>query len=191
MGQKNQTITIAQTKRIKSYAVLVFLSLAFPIIGQGSKKMKELITVEYVDINRYLGKWYEISKYPNRFEKNCFGVTAEYSLRLHENIKVVNSCKKGSLEGKEKSITGKAWVQDKTTNAKLRVQFFWPFSSAYWIIDLGKNYEYAVVGHPKRKFLWILSRVPEIDKKTYSEILKRISEQGYDINKIEMTPQKP
>ena len=149
----------------------------------------ELKTVDYVDLKRYLGKWYEIAKYPVIFEKNLVAITATYSLRKDGKIKVLNAGKKGTLDGKEKTAVGKAWVVDKKTNAKLKVQFFWPFSGAYWIIELGENYEYAVVGHPKRKYLWILSRTPKMDEELYKMILKKIESHNYDLSKIEKTPQ--
>jgi len=150
-------------------------------------EMAEMKTVDSVDLNRYLGKWYEIAKYPNWFEKNLTAVTAAYSLRDDGKIKVLNAGRKGSPDGKEKTALGKAWVADKKTNAKLKVQFFWPFSGNYWIIELGSNYEYAVVGEPKRKYLWILGRTPEMNEKLYNELLKRIEKHGYDLNKIEKT----
>jgi len=81
-------------------------------------------------------------------------------------------------------------VVDKDTNARLKVSFFWPFSGDYWIIDLGNNYEYAVVGHPNRKYLWVLSRIPQMDEKVYHEILARLEQQDYDTTKLLKTPQQ-
>lgn len=159
-----------------------------PFIYAG-EKMKELQVVPSVDLQRYLGKWYEIARYPAPFEKNCVAVTAEYALRADGKISVINSCRKGTLDGPEKAAHGTAWVTDKTTNAKLRVRFFWPFSGAYWIIELGNNYEYAVVGHPKRKYLWILSRTPHMDDALYADILKKIAAHAYDLAPIEKTLQ--
>ncbi len=149
----------------------------------------KLSVVPKVEIERYLGKWYEIARYPNRFEKACAAVTAEYSLRDDGKIRVVNTCRKGGLDGPIKRIEGKAWVVDRTTNAKLKVRFFWPFRGAYWIIDLGKDYEYAVVGHPGRKYLWILSRRPKMEPEIYRAILERLPGQGYDPGRLEKTPQ--
>ena len=88
------------------------------------------------------------------------------------------------------SARGKAWVVDETNHAKLKVRFFWPFWGSYWIIDLGKDYDYAVVGHPSRKYLWVLSRTPEMDDVLYYEILGKISQQGYDTSKLVRTIQK-
>lgn len=151
--------------------------------------MPELTVVPRVDIDRYLGTWYEIARYPNRFQKGCVAVTADYSLREDGKIRVVNACRKGGLDGPVKRIEGKAWVVDRETKAKLKVQFFWPFRGAYWIIDLGRDYEYAVVGHPNRKYLWILSRSPEMGPELYEAILERLPRQGYDPGLLERTLQ--
>lgn len=149
----------------------------------------ELAVVRHVEIERYLGTWYEIARYPNRFQKECVAVTADYSLRDDGKIRVLNACRKGNLDGPIKSIEGKAWVVDRKTNAKLKVQFFWPFRGAYWIIDLGADYDYAVVGHPNRKYLWILSRTPEMEPALYEAIAQRLPGQGYDPARLQKTLQ--
>jgi apolipoprotein D and lipocalin family protein len=164
--------------------LLVSLSLMLNACASGSANMKPLEVVQHVEINRYLGTWYEIARYPNRFQKNCHGSRAEYSLRPDGDIQVLNSCRKNGPDGPLDSAKGKAWVVDRQTNAKLKVRFFWPFSGDYWIIDLGKNYEYAVVGEPDRDYLWILSRRPEIEDETYRAILARLEVQGYDPAKL-------
>jgi apolipoprotein D and lipocalin family protein len=148
-----------------------------------------LEVVPHVDLSRYLGTWYEIATIPARFQKGCVAVTATYTLRPDGQITVVNRCRKFTLDGKEKSVRGKAWVVDKSTTAKLRVQFFWPFSGAYWIIELDPEYQYAVVGHPSRKYLWILARQPFINDELYRELLGRISAKGYDTSRIQKTLQ--
>ena len=170
---------------------LAVLCLAL-LLGCGTlhpESLPQLSVVPKVDIDRYLGKWYEIARYPNRFEKACVAVTADYSLRDDGKVRVVNECRKGSLEGPIKRIEGKAWIVDASTNAKLKVQFFWPFRGAYWIIDLGKDYEYAVVGHPGRKYLWVLSRTPNMEPEIYEEILRRLPRQGYDPARLQKTLQ--
>lgn len=148
-----------------------------------------LKTVEKVDLNRYLGKWYEIASFPQRFQKGCTGSTANYAKRKDGRIRVVNRCRKGSLQGKKASAKGLARVVDKKTNAKLKVSFFRPFWGDYWIIDLDDNYQFAVVGHPSRDYLWILSRTPQMDQSVYKGILKRLKAQGYEIGKLRKTLQ--
>lgn len=147
-----------------------------------------LRTVGHVDLNRYIGKWYEVARYPNRFERSCdHDVTAEYSIRKDGKIRVLNSCM--TMEGKQKQSEGTAVIVDKETNAKLKVTFFWPFYGKYWIIDLGQDYEFAVVGEPSRGYLWILSRSPDLPETTYQKILSRLNEQGYQPSKVVKTRQ--
>jgi len=149
-----------------------------------------LETVSHVDLNQYMGVWYEIALYPNSFQKGCVGSRATYTLLDDGKVSVLNECYDGSLSGKLRSAKGKAWVVDKETNAKLKVSFFWFFAGDYWIIDLGKDYEYAVIGHPKRKYLWILSRTKEMDGAVYDGILSRLQDKQYDTSKLIRTLQK-
>jgi apolipoprotein D and lipocalin family protein len=152
--------------------------------------LPELKTVSHVDVNRYLGTWYEIASFPQRFQKNCVYTRATYSLREDGKIKVANQCRDKTPDGKLREAQGKAWVVDPHTNAKLKVQFFWPFSGDYWIIDLGPDYEYAVIGHPERTYLWILSRTPQMDEKTYQAILDRlVSQHHYTLEPLKKTQQ--
>ena len=152
---------------------------------RSSARVSTLEVVPSVDLNRYIGTWYEIARYPNRFQKeDCVGTTATYALREDGKISVLNKCRKGSSDGPENTATGKAWVVDPKTNARIKVQFFWPFSGDYWIIQLGEQYEYAVVGHPDRTYLWILSRTPKMEPELYAQIIARLKQQGYDPTKL-------
>ena len=151
--------------------------------------MTELKTVEHVDVSRYMGTWYEIARFDQWFERGLVGVTATYKLLDNGKVDVLNAGRKGTLDGKLKTAHGKAKIADRQTNAKLKVTFFWPFYGDYWIIGLGKDYEYAVVGEPKRKYLWILSRSPKLDPAVYSAIVEKIKAAGYDLTKLELTPQ--
>ena len=152
--------------------------------------MIELKTVEHVDVKRYMGAWFEIAKLPQRFEKGLVGIKASYTLLPDGKVEVLNSGYKEDFNGKMKTIKGKAWVADTATNAKLKVSFFWPFTGNYWIIELGKDYEYAVVGDESRKYLWILSRTSQMDEALYNELLKRVQDRGFDVSKLEKVPQK-
>lgn len=147
---------------------------------------KPLQTVDHVDINKYMGKWYEIASFPQSFQKGCSCTVAEYSLNDDGTVRVDNSC--NVADGSKQSI-GKAFVKDKKTNAKLAVQFFWPFKGKYWIIDLADDYSYAVVGHPNRKYLWILSRTPQMNEPLYHDILQRVNAKGFDTTMLQLTDQ--
>lgn len=143
-----------------------------------------LEVVPRVELDRYIGTWYEIARYPNRFQKDCYATSATYDLRADGTISVINRCRKGSPDGAEKVASGRAWVVDRKTNARIKVQFLWPFSGDYWIIQLGEQYEYAVVGHPDRSYLWILSRSPRMEPELYGRILERLRQQGYDSSRL-------
>jgi len=142
-----------------------------------------LRTVERVDLSRYAGRWYEIARLPNRFQKHCGESTAVYSLRDDGELDVVNSCRNGK-DGTVKQAKGRAWVVDPASNARLKVTFFWPFRGDYWIMELGRGYEYAVVGTPDRKYLWVLSRVAIMEEELYTAIMQRAEQQGFDIKKV-------
>ena len=166
--------------------------LALPLAAIGCAlnvgNLKPLEVVPYVDIYKYLGSWHEIARYPNRFQRDCVNSRADYRLRDDGDIRVLNMCNHKSEKGSLRSSEGKAWIVDKNTNAKLKVRFFWPFSGDYWILDLGKDYEYAVVGTPSRKYLWVLSRKPKMEAGKFREILSRIEKQGYDPKKLIQNP---
>lgn len=150
---------------------------------------KELETVPFVDLNKYAGKWYEIASFPQRFQKGCNCTTAEYTATDKGYVIVENRCNKDSVTGKQSYIKGKAFVVKNSGNAKLRVQFFWPFRADYWIIDLADDYSYAVVGHPNRKYLWILSRTPQMQDSVYQQITQKMANKGFDISKLNRTNQ--
>ncbi len=150
---------------------------------------QELETVSIVNLQQYSGKWYEIASFPQRFQKGCHCTSAEYTLTSKDYLIVENRCKKDSINGKLLYIKGKVFAEKNTGNSKLKVQFFWPFKGKYWIIDLAPDYSYAVVGHPNRNYLWILSRSASMDDLLYHEIVSRIEAKGYDVSKILKTKQ--
>jgi len=147
-------------------------------------------TVPFVDLKKYAGKWYEIASFPQRFQKGCTFTTAEYSLTDKGYVVVENRCNKDSVNGKQAYIKGKAFVLEGSGNAKLKVQFFWFFKAKYWIIDLADDYSYAVVGHPNKKYLWILSRTPVMNETEYQHIVSRVKEMGFDVEKLVRTQQE-
>lgn len=164
--------------------IILFITSLFALSACSSNK--PLQTVDNVDINKYMGKWYEIASFPQSFQKGCSCTTAEYSLNDDGTVRVDNSC---NVEDGRKQSVGKAFVKDEKTNAKLAVQFFWPFKGKYWIIDLADDYSYAVVGHPNREYLWILSRTPQMDRTLYNDILDRVSAKGFDTTMLTVTDQ--
>ena len=152
-------------------------------------RLPPLQTVAHVDLSRYLGTWYEIANFPQSFQRGCTATTATYTLRADGDIDVLNRCRKGSVDGEEKSALGRARVVDRATNAKLEVSFFRPFWGDYWIIDLSDDYSYAVVGHPGRDYLWILARTPTMPETTYQSLVTRLQAQGYETSRLVRTLQ--
>jgi apolipoprotein D and lipocalin family protein len=177
---------------MRSFRPNVFATLSVVLVTlliSCTMKSQTLETVPHVDLEKYAGKWYEIASFPQRFQKGCHCTTAAYTPTDKGYIIVENRCNKDSLQGEESSIKGKAFVEENTGNAKLKVQFFWPFRGKYWIIDLADDYSYAVVGHPNRNYLWILSRTSKIDDSIYKQIVARIKAKGFDVSRLQLTPQ--
>jgi len=146
-----------------------------------------LEVVPKVELKRYLGKWHEIAHLPFRFEDGCTDITATYGLSEDGSVSVLNECLR---DGKLRQSKGKAKVVDKNTGAKLKVTFFWPFYGDYWVISLGKDYEYAVVGTPNRKYLWILNRTPQMDDNLFSQLTEFVKSKGFNINNLIKTSHK-
>jgi len=153
------------------------------------RRLRPLRTVERVELGRYLGTWYEIASFPQRFQRGCTATTETYTARDDGQIDVLNRCRKDSLDGEEKSARGRARVVDPVSNARLEVSFFRPFWGDYWIIDLDADYQFAVVGHPNRDYLWILSRAAALPEATYQAILSRLEAQGYETERLVRTLQ--
>ena len=148
-----------------------------------------LATAPSVDLDRYMGKWFEIARLPNSFEKNCEGVTAEYALDEGQKVRVINTCRKGSIDGKIDVAKGRAKVVDQQTNAKLKVSFFGPFWGDYWILKIADDYSLSIVGEPQGKYLWILSRTPKISDAVRDEALAKLQSLGYDTSALYFTKQ--
>jgi lipocalin len=150
-----------------------------------------LETVESLDLERYLGRWYEIARFQSGFEKNIYGATAEYSLRKDGRIQVINSGFKNNLDGKYTQVKAVAWREDDNVPGALKVKFFSLFKSDYLVFGIDEeNYEWALVGNNNRSFIWFLSRTPEISDETL-EMMKDIAiEQGYDLTDLFFVPQK-
>ncbi len=149
-----------------------------------------LTTVDFVDTKRYLGRWYEIARFPNRFEKGCEGVTADYALRDDGLISVVNTCRKGAPDGEAKAAKGRARIVDTSTNAKLEVSFFGPFWGDYWVIGLAEDYSLALVGEPSGRYLWILSRRPMISDEVREKAVSDLRGMGYKTDALYWTEQE-
>ena len=163
------------------------------MFGSDPDDARPVTPVSRVDLERYAGRWYEIMKIPNRFQKQCSrGTTAEYALRDDGRIAVVNRCFKE--DGRLDEARGVAKIVDTTSNAKLEVSFVsflgWrPFWGDYWVIGLDEEYQWAIVGTPNRKYGWVLARTPELDESTVEEIFAILERNGYERDAFEVSPQ--
>ena len=150
-----------------------------------------ITTVPSVDLNRYQGVWYEIARFPVSFEEGCVGVTAEYTLNPDGSVKVVNTCREGSLSAPPRRATASAEASD-DTGAKLKVDFvpYVPFTAGdYWVLDIDEGYQTVVVGTPSGFAGWILARQPQIDDARLQRGIAALKRNGYDTSQLTMTPQ--
>ena len=165
------------------------------LTGMNAQKPEELDTVNELDLKKYLGKWYAVASITKFFNRSCvWGNAAEYSLRDDGRINVLNSCY--TENGKKREVKAVAWRPDGSEPGKLKVSFislfgYRLFPADYWVLELGENYNYAVVGDPSRSFGWILSRTPEIQGEKLQEIGNRLEKIGYDFSDFKLNPQSP
>lgn len=171
----------------RSLFLIIFAALFCFGCGRVQKPPR---VVGSIDLQRYSGTWYEIARYPNRFEKGCDGVTATYRVIENDRLEVINRCRQVGPGGGIREIRGRARVCDENSPAKLKVTFFWPFYGHYWVIDLADDYSWAVIGHPRRKYLWILARQAHLEKDLLEKILERIVDQGYNPERL-IYPNQP
>ncbi len=148
----------------------------------------DVSTVKELDLQRYLGTWYEIARFDHSFERNLVGVTATYSMRDDGKIRVINQGYKNTLEGKHNIAEGKAKLTGDP--GRLKVSFFWIFYGDYFVLELDPNYQWVLIGSSSEKYLWILSRTPKLEQQTKDFILERAHKRGYDISKLIWVEQK-
>jgi apolipoprotein D and lipocalin family protein len=170
---------------IKQIIILVMITaLSFGSCRSEKPENMDMSTIEELDLNRYMGTWYEIARFDHSFERGLEGVSATYSLRPDGKITVINQGYKNSTDGKLKVAKGKARQPDPDDPGKLEVAFFLFFYADYYILELEQNYRWALIGSSSDKYLWILSRTPLLEKETISEILEKAARRGYDTNKL-------
>ncbi len=158
--------------------IILFLMLS---IFRSTSAQQPVTVVSHVDLNRYMGTWYEIARLPNSFERGLKCTTAAYELRDDGRVTVINRGIKVEDPTKSDEAKGVAWVPDPAQPAKLRVRFFWPFAGDYWIIDLDPEYQYVLVGSPNHKYLWVLARTKFISDEIYLGLLQKAKENGFEL----------
>ena len=139
--------------------------------------------VTKVDLNKYSGKWYVIACIPTKFDKTWNYVTESYTINKKGTIDIYTTYKKGN-DPKEHSVSSKGFPISETNNINWKVQFVWPFKADYLIEELAEDYTYVVVGHPKKKFLYIMNRTGKMGDIQLREIINRCREKGYDVSQM-------
>ena len=187
-------MTPRTTANFRIFAIALSLFCAANPGAQGAPKAEALTTIETLDAPRYMGRWYEIAKYPNVFQRNCIGFTsADYAPLANSEVSVTNRCRQEN--GDTIEALGTARQVGDTSSPKLKVRFApawlswlpWVWGD-YWVIDLDEAYQLAAVSGPSREYLWILSRTPEVAPAVYAALLERLRAQGFDLEKLQRTP---
>ena len=190
-------MTLFLSLRTSFISIIGFLLICLSSFQAAAQQSDQAVkTIASLDVPRYLGTWYEIAKFPNWFQKKCISNTkAVYTAKPDGNIRVLNSCKTASGETSE--AEGLARQIGAKDSPKLEVRFapawlsFLPMVwGDYWVIDLDPQYQLAAVSDPSREYLWVLSRTPQLDPKAYADLLQRLQQQSFDIQKLELTSQK-
>jgi apolipoprotein D and lipocalin family protein len=184
-------LNFGRSLRSSLLLLLGLTSLSCSIPATTKMKQAPLQTVPYVDLNLYMGDWYVIAHLPYSLEKGKVGTIDRYTMRPDGNIDNAFLFHRGTLEAPLEQWKALAWVHNKKTNAEWRVQFIWPLRSPYLVLDLDPNYQWSVVGHPRRKLGWVLSKSPTLNEATYRGILQRLGKQGYDTSKFVKVLQRP
>ena len=177
---------------MKQFIIIMSLLCGTMALSGADKKDSELnlSTVKELDLERYLGRWYEIARLDHFFERDLVGCVAEYSLRDDGMIKVVNTGYKNSFDGKFRESVGKARRPDPEQPGKLEVAFFLNFYGDYNVLELAPDYSYVLVGGSTDDFLWILSRTPKMNKSDLDYLLQKARQRGFDTSKLIMVEQK-
>lgn len=170
-----------------SHIITITVLLTALLIAAGQSRAASapppLATVPKVDLPRYMGIWHEIARLDHSFQRGCGQGSSTYTLLPDGEVEVLNRCI-DLADGHLREARGRAWSVDPVGNARFKVSFFWPFRKDYWVIDLDKEYEYAVVGSPNRRYLWILSRHPSLDDAVYRDIVERLRRQGFPVEQL-------
>jgi apolipoprotein D and lipocalin family protein len=170
-------------QRLSIMTVALALALGTATFAGSASGPPALQSVASVDLSRFMGRWYQIARLPNRFQKGCTGSYTDFSLREDGKMNIVNSCR-NEKDGSLRQTKGRVWVEDPASSGRLKVSFFWPFRSDCWIIGLGKQYEYSIVASPSRKYLWISSRTATMNDDLYAEIMKDVESQGFEVKNV-------
>ena len=162
----------------------------FALVSACQAAPPPLETVDYVDLDRFMGDWYVIANIPTFFEQGAHNAVESYRLDDDGTIATTFTYRKDGFDGKEKSYRPRGFVRDTETNAEWGMQFVWPFKGDYRIVYLSEDYSTTIIGRNKRDYVWLMSRHPELPESEYQAAVKSISDAGYDISELQRVPQE-
>ena len=181
--------SISFITRSRCGAALLGLLLIL-ITGCQTMSRTPIATVDYVDLERFMGDWYVIASIPTFIEKEAYNAVESYSLNDDGTIATTFTFRKGGFNGPVKRYTPTGYVFDTESNAVWGMQFIWPIKADYRIMYLSEDYGLTVIGRKKRDYVWIMARTPEISEADYQARIKFIEDQGYDVSEIRKVPQR-
>ncbi len=174
-----------------SYKRTLLLALiATGFLSACASKGPEMKTVEYVDLERFMGSWYVIANIPTFLEKGAHNAVETYELNADGTIQTTFTFLKDGFDGEEKEYNPKGFVRDTETNAEWGMRFIWPIKADYRIVYLDDDYSQTVIARQKRDFVWIMARTPSISDDDYASLIELVESIGYDVSKIERVPQQ-
>jgi len=169
---------------------LLLVSGLAVVLSACASRGTEMKTVEYVDLQRFMGSWYVIANIPTFLEKDAYNAVETYELDDDGSIKTTFTFRKGGFDGKQKEYNPRGFVTDETSNALWGMRFIWPIKADYRIVYLDDNYSQTIIGRQKRDFIWIMARTPTISDADFDMLMQRSAALGYDVSKIERVPQQ-
>ena len=168
---------------------IILLSLTMLLSACGSQNVKPINTVDFVDLDRFMGDWYVIANIPTFIETDAYNAIETYAMNDDGTIATTFTFHDSSPDGELKKYEPTGFIVDEQSNALWDMQFIWPFKAEYRVIYLDENYETTIIGRTKRDYVWLMSRQSSIDEESYASLLAYIEAQGYDINKVQKVPQ--
>ena len=168
---------------------ILLLSMMMLLSACGSQNLKPINTVDFVDLDKFMGDWYVIANIPTFIETDAHNAIETYAMNDDGSIATTFTFHDGSPDGELKKYEPTGFIVDEQSNALWDMQFIWPFKAEYRVIYLDEDYQNTIIGRTKRDYVWLMSRQPEIEDSNYQSLLTFIEDQGYDINKVQKVPQ--
>ena len=164
--------------------------ILFALLTIGCSTHQPIKTADYVEINRFMGKWYVIANIPTFIEKNAFNAVETYRQNEDGTIATTFQYNKGGFDGELVEYHPVGTIVDKKSNAIWKMQFIWPFKADYRVMHIDEDYSITVIGRTKRDYVWIMARTPEVSDEMLQKMLEIVQQAGYDPNQVQIVPQR-